>query len=76
MHAQSRDPELRLKLLAHSLLEILGVTPEMNTIVIHLCKIGEFAISYNWLSGGWCTSVIPTLHGQEFTVASRPAWTT
>lgn len=41
MHAQSRELELRLKLQARSLLEILGVTPEMNAIVIHLCKIGE-----------------------------------
>lgn len=41
MCAQSRDPELRLKLQAPCLLEILGVTPEMNAIVIHLYKIGE-----------------------------------
>lgn len=41
MCTQSRDPELRLKLQAPCLLEILGVTPEMNAIVIHLFKIGE-----------------------------------
>lgn len=41
MHAQSTNPELMLKHEAPCLLETLGMTSEMNAIVIHLCKIGE-----------------------------------